>query len=98
MQSIKMSDELLSDLQTALFGSTNLSWFRDVSGQHFMELPGYDLIICVKRIVFFFRGKEASSGRENSLLKLRVFFMPKITMLVLRIPALRQNFSKVMLN
>ena len=98
MQSIKMSDELLSDLQTALFGSTNLSWFRDVSGQHFMELPGYDLIICVKRIVFFFRGKEASSGRENSLLKLRVFFMPKITMLVLRIPALRLNFSKVVLN
>ena len=94
-----MSDELLSDLQTALFGSTNLSWFRDVSGQHFMELPGYDLIICVKRIVFFFRGKEASSGRENNgLLKLRVFFMPKITMLVLRIPALRRNFSKVMLN
>ena len=42
MQSIKMSDELLSDLQTALFGSTNLSWFRDVSGQHFMALPGYD--------------------------------------------------------
>ena len=42
MQSIKMRDELLSDLQTALFGSTNLSWFRDVSGQHFMELPGYD--------------------------------------------------------
>ena len=56
------------------------------------------MIICVKRIVFFFRGKEASSGRENSLLKLRVFFMPKITMLVLRIPALRRNFSKVMLN
>ena len=61
MQSIKMSDELLSDLQTALFGSTNLSWFRDVSGQHFMELPGYDLIICVKRIVFF-------SGEKRLLL------------------------------
>ena len=58
MQSIKMSDELLSDLQTALFGSTNLSWFRDVSGQHFMELPGYDLIICVKRKVFFFAGEK----------------------------------------
>ena len=42
MQSIKMSDELLSDLQTALFGSTNLSLFRDVSGQRFVELPGYD--------------------------------------------------------
>ena len=42
MQSIKMSDELLSDPQTALFGSTNLSWFRHVSGQHFMQLPGYD--------------------------------------------------------
>ena len=96
MQSIKMSDELLSDLQTALFGSTNLSWFRDVSGQHFMELPGYDHL-CQENSIFF-RGKEASSGRENSLLKLRVFFIPKITMLVLRILALRRNFSKVMLN
>ena len=98
MQSIKMSDELLSDLQTALFGSTNLSWFRDVSGQHFMELPGYDHLCQEKSFFFFFRGKEASSGRENSLLKLRVFFMPKIKMLVLRIPALRRNFSKIMLN
>ena len=97
MQSIKMSDELLSDLQTALFGSTNLSWFRDVSGQHFMELPGYDHL-CQENSIFFFRGKEASSGRENSLLKVRVFFMPKITMLFLRIPALRRHFSKVMLN
>lgn len=59
MQSIKMSDELLSDLQTALFGSTNPSWFRDVSGQHFMEVPGYG--ICVKRIVFF-------SGEKRLLL------------------------------
>ena len=42
MQSIKMRDELLSDLQTALFVSTSLSWFRDVSGQRFLELPGYD--------------------------------------------------------
>ena len=41
MQSIKMSDELLSDLQTALI-STNLSWFRDESGQRFLELLGYD--------------------------------------------------------
>ena len=97
MQSIKMSDELLSDLQTALFGSTNLSWFGDVSGQHFMELPGYDHL-CQEKSFFCFRGKEASSGRKNSPLKLRVFFMPKITMLVLRIPALRRNFSKVMLN
>ena len=97
MQSIKMSDELLIDLQTALFGSTNLSWFRDVSGQHFMQLPGYDHL-CQENSIFFCRGKEASSGSENSLLKLRVFLMPKITILVLRIPALRLNFSKVMLN
>ena len=51
MQSIKMSDELLSDLQTALFGSTNLSWFRDVSGQHFMELSGYDHL-CQENSIF----------------------------------------------
>ena len=62
----------ISDLQTALFGSTNPSWFRDVSGQHFMQLPGYDHL-CQENSIFF-RGKEASSGRENSLLKLRVFF------------------------
>ena len=57
MQSIKMSDELLSDLQTALFGSTNLSWFRDVSGQHFMELPGYDHL-CQEKSFFFFSGEK----------------------------------------
>ena len=78
MQSIKMNDELLSDLQTTLFGSTNLCWFRDVSGQHFMELPGYDLLY-QGNSVFSLRGKEASSDRQNSLLKSRVFFMPKIT-------------------
>ena len=91
-----MSDELLSDLQTALFGSTNLSWFRDVSGQHFMELPRYDHL-CQENSIFF-PGKRGFFWQGNSLLKLRVFFMPKITMLVLRIPALRRNFSKVMLN
>ena len=60
MQSIKMSDELLSNLQTALFGSTNLSWFRDVSGQHFMELSGYDHL-CQEKSIFF-------SGEKRLLL------------------------------
>ena len=67
MQSIKMSDELLSDLQTALFGSTNLSWFRDVSGQHFMELPGYDhlcqgnSVFCGEKPSFFWQDRKIVS-------------------------------------
>ena len=59
MQSIKMSDELLSDLQTALFGTTNLSRLRDVSGQHFMELPGYDHL---------YQGSSVFSGEKRLLL------------------------------
>ena len=59
MQSIKMSDELLSDLQTALFGSTNLSWFRDFSGHYFMELPGYGHL---------YQGSSVFSGEKKLLL------------------------------
>ena len=72
MQSIKMSDELLSDLQTALFGSTNLSWFRDVSGQHFMELPGYDHL-CQENSIFF-PGKRGFLWQGKQSLKIKGIF------------------------
>ena len=77
--------------------SINLSLEFDVSGQHFMELSGYDNLYQWNSI--FSREKRLLlAGPENSLLKSRVFFMAKITMLVLRIPVVRRNFSEVTLN
>ena len=81
------------------FDLNNLSLEFDVSGQHFKELPGFDhLPVCEWNSIFSGEKRLLQAGPENSLLKLRVFFIPKITMLVLRILALRRNFSKVMLN